>query len=62
MSRKLQDYLEEFFRAKEGEEIEFEGEEKVIRDLSLILRALSQEVGIEEKNGRYFLHVRKKRP
>ncbi|WP_168364292.1 hypothetical protein [Metallosphaera hakonensis] len=58
MSKKLQELLEEFFRAKDDQELSFHADEETLRKLDLILRAFSQESKIE--NGK--LTVRKRRP
>ena len=57
-SRTLQELLEEFFRAKDGEELVFEGDQDTLKKLELVLRALAQETRIEGNR----LLVKKRRP
>ena len=58
MSRTLQELLEEFFRAKDGEELVFEGDQDTLKKLELVLRALAKETRIEVNR----LLVKKRRP
>ncbi len=58
MSRTLQELLEEFFRAKDGEELVFEGDQDTLKKLELVLMALAQETRIEGNR----LLVKKRRP
>lgn len=58
LSKKLQELLEEFFRAGEGQEITFEADEDTIRKLDLILTSLAQKTEIGNKT----LRVKKRRP
>ncbi|MCY0862319.1 MULTISPECIES: hypothetical protein [Metallosphaera] len=58
LSRTLQELLEEFFRAKDGEELVFEGDQDTLKKLELVLRVLAQETRIEGNR----LLVKKRRP
>ncbi|WP_238025342.1 hypothetical protein [Metallosphaera javensis (ex Hofmann et al. 2022)] len=58
MSRTLQELLEEFFRAKDGEELAFQGDRDTLKKLELVLRALAQDTRYDGNR----LLVKKRRP
>jgi hypothetical protein len=63
LSKRLQELLEEFFRAKDGEELLFQGDPESVRKLSLVLRALGQNVTVEMgEKGEATLRCTKRRP